>query len=149
MSRVSLGTLALAGLLFAGVASTVRAQDAAPVPMAGPRGQQRMDPDRQLQRLTRALSLSADQQAQIKPLLVDRQQKIQALMSDQSLAPQDRRARARSIANSARTGILAVLNDDQKQKFEALQERMRSRGERWNQNAAPDPAPAPAPQPQS
>ena len=47
----------------------------------------RMDPDRQLERLTRELNLTTDQQAQIKPLLVERQQKMQALFQDQSAAP--------------------------------------------------------------
>ena len=46
----------------------------------------RMDPDRQLERLTRELNLTTDQQAQIKPLLVERQQKMQALFQDQSAA---------------------------------------------------------------
>ena len=56
-----------------------------------------MDPDRQLEHLTKTLNLSADQQSQIKPLLVDRQQKMQALWQDQSLSQQDRRSKAQAI----------------------------------------------------
>ena len=44
----------------------------------------RMDPDRQLEHMTKELDLSADQQSQIKPVLVDRQQKMQAIFQDQS-----------------------------------------------------------------
>jgi Spy/CpxP family protein refolding chaperone len=87
-----------------------------------------MDPDRQLDRLTRQLSLTAEQQSQIKPLLVDRQQKMQALFQEQSLSREDRRARAETIASETKGKIEAVLNDQQKQKYEAMQERMRHGG---------------------
>ena len=63
----------------------------------------RMDPDRQLARLTSALNLTTDQQAQIKPLLVERQQKMQALMQDQSLSQEDRRAQMRTITRAPTT----------------------------------------------
>src|SRR5579863_641263 len=49
-------------------------------------GPMRMDPNRQLEHMTRELGLSADQQNQIRPLLVDRQQKMEALFQDQSIA---------------------------------------------------------------
>jgi len=56
-----------------------------------------MDPDRQLAHLTKTLNLSADQQTQIKPILLDRQQKMQVLWQDQSLSRQDRRSKAIAI----------------------------------------------------
>jgi hypothetical protein len=104
----------------------------------------RMDPDRQLARLTQVLGLTTDQQAQIKPLLVDRQQKMQALMQDQSTPQEDRRARARSISEGTNNSIKALLNEDQKQKFAAMQERMRGPG-RGPGGPPPDGS---APQPQ-
>ncbi len=94
-----------------------------------------MDPDRQLQRLTRELDLTADQQTQIKPLLVDHQQKVQALFQDQSVAQQDRRARMKALGDDMHGKIAAVLNDQQKQKFEEMQQHMRRGGE----NGAPPP----------
>jgi hypothetical protein len=87
-----------------------------------------MDPDRQLQHMTQALNLTADQQSQIKPVLVDRQQKLQALFQDQSLSQDDRRAKSRSIIEDSNSKIKAVLNDEQKQKFDAMQQRMRRGG---------------------
>ena len=81
-----------------------------------------------MDRLTRQLSLTAEQQSQIKPLLVDRQQKMQALFQEQSLSREDRRARAETIASETKGKIEAVLNDQQKQKYEAMQERMRHGG---------------------
>lgn len=129
--RNTLFTLALGGLLAAGTAGIAVAQDnAAPAPEQGQpgRGPMRMDPSRQLEHMTRELGLSTDQQGQIKPLLVDRQQKMEALFQDQSLSREDRRAKMQSIRQDSQSKIEAVLNDQQKQKFEAMEQRMRRRG---------------------
>jgi len=127
-------TLAFGSLLTLGVTAAAIAQDNTPPPPQdqgqgpGP-GQRRMDPNRQLERMTRQLNLTEDQQTQIKPILVDRQQKMEALFQDQSLSQEDRRAKMRSIRQDSQTKIEGVLNDEQKQKFEAMQEHMgRRRG---------------------
>jgi periplasmic protein CpxP/Spy len=127
--------LALSGLLALGVTAVASAQDTPPPPpdqgQAGPppggRGM-RMDPDHQLAHLTAALSLTADQQSQIKPLLVDRQQKMQALMQNESLSQEDRRVQARTISQGTNNSIKALLTDEQKQKFDAMQANMRRGG---------------------
>jgi periplasmic protein CpxP/Spy len=112
-----------------------------------------MDPDRQLQHLTSELNLTSDQQTQIKPLLVERQQKMQALFQDQSVAPEDRRTQARSIMEHARDSIKAVLNDDQKTKFDAMQNRMRHNGQGGGpgtgSGTTPPPPDSSSPQPQN
>ena len=151
--------LALGGLLAVGGTCVAFAQDTPPPPppdqnQAGPPPQgmgrrgMRMDPDRQLERLTRELNLTTDQQTQIKPLLVERQQKMQALFQDQSGASEDRRTQARTIMESTNGSIKALLNDDQKQKFEAIQERMR-RNRPDGGAATPPPPDGSAPQPQN
>ncbi len=129
--RNKLFTLALGGLLTVGVSGAAIAQDNA-APTAAPgqeqgRGPGRMNPDRQLEHMTHELGLTADQQNQIKPLLVDRQQRMEAIFQDQSIAQRDRRARMQSIRQESQSKIEAVLNDQQKQKFAAMQER-RGRG---------------------
>ncbi|HEY6488140.1 MAG: hypothetical protein WCC26_16220 [Terracidiphilus sp.] len=147
--RNTLFTLVLGGLLAAGTAGSATAQDnSAPAPEQGQagRGAMRMDPNRQLEHMTRELGLSADQQGQIKPLLVDRQQKVEALFQDQSLSREDRRAKMQSIRQDSQTKIEAALNDQQKQKFEAMQERGR-RGRGGPGQGAPDQGP-PQSQPQ-
>jgi periplasmic protein CpxP/Spy len=137
--------LSLGGLLAIGAAGTAMAQDnAAPGQQQGQtgRGPMRMNPDRQLERMTRELALTADQQNQIKPLLVDRQQKMEATFQDQSLSEQDRRAKMQSIRQESQGKIEAVLNDQQKQKFEAMEERPRNRrgpGQGAPQDSAPQP----------
>jgi len=106
-----------------------------------------MDPDRQLAHLTKRLNLSADQQSQIRPILVDRQQKMQALFQNQSLSPQDRHAQAQAIRQDSRTRLEAALNDQQKQQLEEMQAKMQAHRHRGmgGENQAP---PSGAPQPQ-
>jgi protein CpxP len=158
--KTRLLNLTLGGLLTIGGTCAALAQDAPAPPsdqnQAAPPAQgmghrgMRMDPDRQLERLTRELNLTTDQQTQIKPLLVERQQKMQALFQDESVAPEDRRTQGRTIMQGTNSSIKALLNDDQKQKFEAMQERMRSnRTDGASGGAAPPPPPdGSAPQPQ-
>jgi Spy/CpxP family protein refolding chaperone len=49
------------------------------------------------------------------------------LMQDESLPPQDRREKMRSIMADTNSKIKAVLNDDQKAKFDKMQQQMRER----------------------
>jgi len=156
--QTKFATLALSGLLALGVTSAAFAQDIPPPPpsdqgQAGPppggRGGMRMDPDHQLARLTSVLNLTTDQQGQIKPLLVDRQQKMQALMQNQSLSLDDRRAQARTISQGTNNSIKALLTDDQKQKFDTMQENMRRNGPGGGPGGPPPPPKGSAPQPQN
>jgi periplasmic protein CpxP/Spy len=148
--RNTLLTLALGGMLAVGASGFASAQDNPPPPDQGPgRGAMRMDPNRQLERMTRELSLSADQQSQIRPMLVDRQQKMEAVFKNQSLSQEDRRAKMMSIRQESRTKIEAVLNDDQKQKFEAMEQRGPGRGGPGGGPGGPPPDGGAPPQPQN
>lgn len=121
--RSTLLALTMSGMLALGACAYAQEQNTPPPPQ-GQWGHGRMDPDRALQHLTEALNLSSDQQSQIKPLLVEQQQKMQALFQDQSVAPEDRRAKAKSISEDTHSKIAAILTDEQKQKFEAMQQKM-------------------------
>lgn len=83
-------------------------------------GRHAMNPNRQAKHLAKELGLSQDQVAQIKPILADRDQQIQSLRGDNSLAPQDRREKMRGIMQDSKSKIEAVLNDSQKQQFEQM-----------------------------
>ncbi len=134
--RNNLLNLALGALIALPVSVTAVAQDNAAPPQPaqpqqqeqGVRGPGRMDPDRMLQRMTRELNLTADQQAQIKPILAEHQQKVQALMQDQSAPGADRQAKMKEMREDMHSKIAAVLDDQQKQKFEAMQQRMHRGG---------------------
>ncbi|HEY3704575.1 MAG TPA: hypothetical protein VGL22_05900 [Terracidiphilus sp.] len=90
-----------------------------------------MDPDKAAARLGKKLNLSADQVAQIKPILADRQQQMQSLRADASVSKQDKHAKAKAAFEDSKTKIEAVLNDQQKQQFEQmLQERKAKRHSR-------------------
>jgi periplasmic protein CpxP/Spy len=125
--RNSIVTIALGGLLAIGATATVLAQDNSSQPQQGQgqwgNGPHRgmMNPDRQLEHMTRELNLTTEQQTQIKPILVERGQKMQALWQNQSLSREDRHSQMEAIHQDTQTRIEAVLNDQQKQKFEAMQ----------------------------
>jgi periplasmic protein CpxP/Spy len=138
--------LAFAGIFTLGMAgSAALAQDNPAPPQNGNMHEHRgMDPDMQLKHMTKRLDLSADQQSQIKPILESRQQQMQQLWQDQSLSREDRHAKMQSIQADTSTKIEAVLNDTQKQKYEADQARMREH-RMHNEGPSQDSAP---PQPQ-
>jgi hypothetical protein len=137
--------IALGGMLALGANAALYAQDQtqtqtqnqAPQEQGqGHRGMH-MDPNRQLEHLTKTLNLTADQQTQIKPILTDRQQKMQALFQDQSLTREDRHSKAEAIQQDTKTRLEAALNDQQKQQFEEMQAKMQTRRHQGGENQAP------------
>lgn len=122
--RNKLFTLALGGVFALGTTATL-AQDngQAQLPAGHPSHAMQTDPDHELANLTQKLNLTTDQQTEIKPILVDRQQKLHALMQNQSLSQDDRRSQAKSIMSDSNSRIEAALTGDQKQKFEAMQQK--------------------------
>ena len=136
--------LAISGLLATGLtlcsAAAFAQQDNAPAPDAsapqqgGGHGQwgRHQTPDEQVARMTKRYNLSSDQQAQIKPILADQQQQMQALRQDSSLSREDRMAKMKSIRDDSSGKISALLNDSQKQKFaqdqQRRQQQMQERG---------------------
>lgn len=141
-------TFALTGLLTLGMAgSAALAQDSAPPQGQNMHEHRGMDPDEQLKHMTKQLDLSADQQSQIKPILESQHQQMQALWQDQSASREDRHAKMQSIHQDTSSKIEAVLNDTQKQKYEAMQSRMAEhRGGRMGEQAPTQDSTAPQPQ---
>ncbi len=134
-----LGRIALSGILATGLtlgsAAALAQQDSpAPPDAAAQQGGHRQPPtpDEQVARMTKRYNLSADQQAQIKPIIADQQQKMMALRGDSSLSRDDKMAKMKSIHEDSNTKIQAVLNDTQKAQFaqdqQKMQERMMQRG---------------------
>ena len=134
--------LALCGA--AGIAQNAPPPDASSQQPAGAPGfhgrRGPMNPDAALARMTKRYHLSAAQQSQIKPLLQSRMQQMEALRGDSSLSREDRRTKMMSIRQDTRTRIEGLLNDKQKQKFDADEQRMEQRMQRRMQGGGP-PAP--------
>ncbi|MBI2517558.1 MAG: Spy/CpxP family protein refolding chaperone [Opitutae bacterium] len=127
---LSLGGLTLfTGLLVAAVDGPPTPGPANPPPppgaMAGPLRAH----------LTEQLGLTADQQAKFDELMQKQRGEIDALRANQALAPDDRRAKAKAIAESYRSQFHAFLTPEQQKKADELRARMHERMARPAQHA--------------
>jgi Spy/CpxP family protein refolding chaperone len=130
------------------------AQDpAAPPPpqdQAGPRqggpGQGGMRGN-QVEFLTKKLNLTPDQVTQVKAIDADAMNQMKALREDTSVAGPDRRAKMMDIRKASQDKIRALLTDDQKTKFDALQAQAREHRGDHGGGDGPPPAPPTPPQP--
>jgi len=107
-----------------------------------------MSPQAELDRLTKELNLTKDQQDKIKPILEDQQKQMQALREDTSTDQQDRMSKMRDIRKSHVEQVRGVLTSDQQTKFDEMQKRMMERrggmgggGDRPRGDQAPPPPP--------
>jgi Spy/CpxP family protein refolding chaperone len=147
-------SLVLTGLLATGVMLAQEPgsapEQAAPQADAGAmsghhRGGHGMDPDKRLARMTKRYNLTADQQSQIKPILQDDQQQMQAMHSDTATSRDDKRAKMQSMHQGSTQKIEAVMTDEQKQKYEADQQKMQERRAQHTHGGANGPEGAPPP----
>lgn len=131
-------------------------QDNAPPPPdnaapPSPRGRMgRMGGEGQLKRMTKELNLSADQVSQIKAINEDTRKQASAVRDDSTIAQADKRGKMMDIRKASQDKIRAVLNDDQKTKYDAMlaqqRERRGRRGGGGEENAPPPPPPPAPPQ---
>jgi len=103
-----------------------------------------MNADMMLQRMTKALDLTADEQAKIKPILDTEVSTVTAARDDTTSAPKDKFGKIRDARETANTQIKAVLTPDQQTKFEAMHARG---GGRRHGGDGGDNAPAVSPSP--
>jgi protein CpxP len=89
----------------------------------------------QLEHLTKALNLTPDQVSQIKSIQDNTRQQMMALRQDTTTPQADKRAKMMSLHQTEQTSIKAVLNDDQKSRYDAMQANMRQRREEQQQGA--------------
>jgi Spy/CpxP family protein refolding chaperone len=106
-----------------------------PAPQAG---RQMPTIDEQVKRLSDRISLTDDQQAKTKTILEDQRTQAQALMKDDSLAPDEKRQKFMGLRQTTISKIKDLLNDDQKKKFDAyLQEMQGGQKEKQGDNSSP------------
>jgi periplasmic protein CpxP/Spy len=144
VAMLALGLTALSAL-------PAMAQDpSAPPPPQGQGGPQHGGPghmeERQVDFLTKKLSLTPDQVTQVKAIDDDTWKQMKALREDTSTAGPDKRSKMMDIHKASQDKIRALLTADQQTKFDALQAEMKEhRGRRGGSGEAPPPPP-PAPQ---
>lgn len=112
--------LSAAAVLVAGPA--LRADD--PKPEA-PRGERRGPGGPNLQALAEELGLSAEQKAQLEPIMKAQAEKRRALRDDQSLTREQRMEKMRAIMEEGNKAISAVLTPEQMAKYKEMQAKMR------------------------
>ena len=114
------GVLLSTGAVFASAQAAPTDQPSNQAQGTQGRGRRNMNPDKQIQVLTRKLNLTPDQAAQITPILHDRAEQMRALRADTTITPADRRAKAKGITDDGNSKIEAVLNDQQKQQYQEM-----------------------------
>jgi protein CpxP len=146
VQRVMFVTLCTAAL----GALPVIAQDAPATPQgqAGPPPQGRHgDPaereQHQIEFLTKKLNLTPDQVTQVKAIDDDARTQAMAVHNDTSIPQSDKRAKMMSIHQASQDKIRALLNDDQKAKYAAIQAKQQ---ERWQNHEGGTPPPSSQPQ---
>jgi Spy/CpxP family protein refolding chaperone len=102
--------------------AVVRAQDTA-TPAANPPaaggGAVRMH-GLNLDNLAKQLGLTDDQTTQFKAAFAAQQQKLRALMTDQTLSKDDRRAQAKQLRQDLNTQLQGILTDEQFTKWQKM-----------------------------
>jgi len=101
---------------------------------AAPEGEhQHMNP---MERLTKALDLTQDQQAKLKPIFEDRKDKMKALRDDASVTPDQKKEKAKAIMDATNDQVKAILTADQLPKYEKFLQEMKDH--RKHQDAPAD-----------
>ena len=88
---------------------------------------QMRSPDEVVQTLGEKLNLTDDQKEQIKPIIADRQQKLQALRSDTSGRRRQKARQAKSILEESDKKIKAILTPDQQKQYAEMEQQMKER----------------------
>jgi Spy/CpxP family protein refolding chaperone len=134
--------LAYGVLAIFGVSAAV-AQDKGAAPSARQQLQSIHTPqsiEQELDRLTKDLQLTREQQQQIRPLLQEHHDKIRALLDKNPNASRyDLGPQIHGISDETHREIHALLTDQQKQ----LEKAMREREDKGQENRKPAPPPAP------
>ncbi len=135
-SSVALGSVLVVGLS----GNALLAQDqTAPPPVAAqspaPRPAHVPNPRHQAKKMAKELGLTPDQVSKIEPILADRDQQVQGLRSDTTLAPSDKKAKMHGIRQDSDSRIEAILTDTQKQQYEQIKQARKAN--KHQQPAAP------------
>ena len=121
-------------MLAPGMSGIAMAQENAPQPQGANQARQGMQAprsiDQELDHLTKDLELTPNQRKQIRPLLQEHHDRIQALFDkNPRLSRKDLGPQIHAISDETHHQIEALLTEHQKQLAKSMQERMRNREE--------------------
>lgn len=147
LSRRAFRAVCLLLLLASPLAYTQ--EDGPPPPPDGPPPQQSdtanpgkpPDVDHVLARMSKRYKLTADQQAQLKPVLVEEWNKISALEKDTSLSLSAQKRRIRAVHQETSSKIGEILTKSQFEKFQEDQEKIEARNQEGDNPDGPPPPP--------
>ena len=97
--------------------------------------------DKDLARMVKRYGLTDEQASQIRPILLDEKQKLDAIFQNSPLAPEDRMAKVKSIRNDRVTRVSALLTDDQRAKYQKDEGRAQQSGGGMGPDGPPPPRP--------
>src|SRR5436190_1831717 len=83
-------------------------------------GEGHKDGGRGMSRMTQALNLTADQQAQLKPIFESQHAQMRAVRSDNSLTAEQKKAKAKEIRQATDSQIQPILNAEQQEKLKQI-----------------------------
>jgi len=88
----------------------------------------KMDADSMVQKMTKTLNLTQEQQTRIKPIITDMLNQMKTVMSDTNLSKQDKMARLRTIRENGSSRIRAILTPEQQKKWDEMKAQGGKRG---------------------
>ena len=97
---------------------------------------------RQMEMMTKRLNLTPDQVTQIKAIMDDGRAQGKAVHEDTTLSDADKHAKMMTLHQAAQTKVRAVLNDEQKAKFDQMEAHRQERMQHGEGQAPPPPPPA-------
>jgi Spy/CpxP family protein refolding chaperone len=121
LAKYCVGVLLLLALWFDGASALAQAPEATtPQPQVNQRPSRRSNIDARVSMLAKSLDLTAEQQSAVKNILEQRQQKTLLIRRDPSISGSARIERFRMLQESTVERIRAVLNDEQKKRYDPM-----------------------------
>ncbi len=105
-----------------GTATTV-----APVERKAPATAEKTVIDSRIDRLSKQLNLTAEQQAAIRPIMEDEVNKLKELRKKTGLNATERRAKLHELRQDTSNKMRSVLTEEQRQKYESYRKELRER----------------------
>jgi Spy/CpxP family protein refolding chaperone len=143
ISKVSLFAILAVGSLTV-FGSIAQAQDSTPSTNAPAGGKARLG------KFDEQLGLTGDTQTKFDAIIKDQQEQLKAVHSDDSLTPEDKKAKMKEIRTATSEKVKALLTPDQYTKYQEVMKKQHGgkgpkSGSSTNAPSATPPAPAPQP----